>query len=167
MTPLKRAGVWTVSVAAAALVAAIAAPGRRGAVVSAAIIAILAEAMLELTRVARPSAAPTAPDWDRFRSPASPGHIRPSDLQRLERALGWGRYSAADFNYQVRPVLRGLLVSRLRERHGVDLDAQPPPARPALSPELCETVVLRREPTDGRVIQTRDVERLVTEIEAL
>lgn len=150
-----------------AAVAAVAAPGRRGVVVSAAIVAILAEAMLELTRVARPASGPAAPEWDRIRRVASVGPKRPSDLERLERALGWGRYSTADFNHQVRPVLRGLLAARLREHLSVDLDTEPELARPYVSPDLWETIVVKREPTEGPVLQTSDVERLVTEIEAL
>jgi len=75
---------------------------------------------------------------------------RPTDLEKLERSLGWMSYSAAEYDNRVRPVLRRAASSRLGQ-------ADPPPALTQLMSEV---------PTEGSVT-TSDIEAIVTQIERL
>jgi hypothetical protein len=92
---------------------------------------------------------------------------RPADLERIERRLGWGRYSTGDFNYRVRPMLRRLVAHRLREGHSIDLDDAGDRARALVSTELWDHVIAKQSPDSDGVIRTADIERMVEEIEAL
>jgi hypothetical protein len=164
---IKRFLSWTIAVAVIAVILGIALPGHRGLVFSAGVVALLAGGLAELAQSARSASESEEVDWTEIRTPERPREERPSDLEHLERTLGWGRYSSADFRHQVRPVLRGLVTLRLREGHGVDLDASPDDARRLLSPNLWDAVVAPADPTSEHIVRTVDVARLVDEIEVL
>jgi hypothetical protein len=83
---------------------------------------------------------------------------RPADLVRCERIFGWGSYASSDFDDTVRPALRALINARLE----TDGAASPP------ADEL--HVLLGDTPAEavyGRVVTSRDLERIVEQMEAL
>jgi hypothetical protein len=69
---------------------------------------------------------------------------RPTDLEKLERALGWRVYDGAEFDARVRPLLANLI----EHRGGSEAEA--------------EAILDHRER-----ITTDDIELMVTGIEAL
>jgi hypothetical protein len=130
-------------------------------------MALLALLLFQMGATAYRLAATHGSAWQRVRDvPARPVE-RPADLARIERALGWGQYSVADFNYRVRPMLRRLVAQRLRESRAVDLDADAAPARALVSDELWAYVIYKRPPESEGVIRTADIARMVDEIEGL
>lgn len=70
--------------------------------------------------------------------------VRPSDLERLERALGWRSYEAAEFDVRVRPLLDDLV----RHRGGSEREAD---------------AIL----SHGERVTTEDIRRMVSRIESL
>jgi hypothetical protein len=140
------------------------APGHRPLVIAAGVMAALACALLQMGQVAQ-SLAGEGRAWDRVRTTPVASERRPSDLEQLERVLGWGQYSPGDFNYEVRPLLRRLVAHRLNESLGVDIETRPEAARPIVSNELWELIVAKQPVEAGRVIRTEDIARFVDEIE--
>lgn len=155
-----------VAILAGAVAGAVWAPGHRQLVVSAAVMTALAALLVEMGRTAQALSA-EGRAWSHVRHEGVLSERRPSDLEQLERVLGWGRYSPGDFNYEVRPLLLRLVTHRLVESHGVDADARPDAARALLSDDLWELVVAKLPPETGRVVQTEDIVHLVDEIEAI
>ena len=74
----------------------------------------------------------------------SPRAARPSDLEKLERSLGWRTYESAEFDVRVRPLLSDLI----RHRGGSEADV--------------EEILGHHER-----ITTPDLDRMVGRIEAL
>ena len=74
----------------------------------------------------------------------APRPVRPSDLEKLERSLGWRTYDAAEFDVRVRPLLGDLI----RHRGGSEADV--------------DAILVRSER-----VTTADLDRMVTRIEAL
>ena len=70
-----------------------------------------------------------------------PQHVRPMDLERLERMTAWGRLSASRVDLTIRPVLREIAIARLRQR-GIELDRDDH-ARELLGERLWELVKAR------------------------
>ena len=130
-------------------------------------MALLAVLLFEMVAVAYRDAAMRASSWERVRHVAVHKSERPPDLERIERGLGWERYSAGDFNYRVRPMLRRLVTARLRERHGIDIERDTAATRVVVSNELWDHVVAKQPPESEGVITTADIARMVDEIEAL
>jgi hypothetical protein len=145
----------------------IAAPGRRPLVVSIGVMAALALMLVEMGRAARSLAGKEGSAWARVRATPALAENRPSDLEQLERVLGWGRYSLGDFNFEARPLLRRLVAQRLLVAHGVDIDARPEAARPIVSSELFDLLVAKQPVEVPRVIRTDDIVRMVDEIEGI
>ena len=164
MRPSRRLVTALATVALVTVMGLLWAPGHRTLVVSAAAMVGLAALLLEMGRTAL-ALSSEGPGWARvLRKPAA-RERRPSDLEQLERVLGWGQYAPGDFNYEVRPLLRRLVAQRVLERHGVDLDARPDAARAIVSAELWDLVVSKQSSEEGRVIRTVDITRMVDEIE--
>lgn len=167
MTAARRMTTLGTTVAAGILVGTVAAPGHRPLVVAAGVVVFLAGSLLEIWRALAARVPRDGGAWERVRATPPAYERRPSDLEQLERVLGWGRYAPGDFNYQVRPILRRLVAHRLLEQHGVDVDRGPDAARAHVSPELWDLVVAKQAPDGSRVLTTDDVERLVDDIEAI
>ena len=141
-------------------------PRWRATVVAAAGLVLVAAVVARLGRwlgAARPE-GPSA--FERARRPAEASSRRPPDLEALERTLSWGTYSESDFDHRVRPLLRRLVAHRLREGHGVDLEADPARARALLTPALRRLEERGARAGDARV-RTADIASLLDEIEAL
>jgi hypothetical protein len=73
-----------------------------------------------------------------------PRPTRPSDLEKLERSIGWKAYDGAEFDARVRPLLADLV----RHRGGTESDVE---------------AIL----THTARVTTGDIERIVDHIEAL
>ena len=78
-------------------------------------------------------------------------------------------YEPSYFDFRVRPILRELIRHRVRERHGIDLEADPAAGIGRIDRELLDLASPRKaEDIYGRVnIETHDIARMVTRIEAL
>lgn len=144
----------------------IAAPGHRSLVLSIGVMSVLACVLVEMGRAAH-ALSSRGHAWARVRETPALREKRPSDLEHLERVLGWGQYSPGDFNYEVRPLLRRLVAHRLVQAHGIDLDTRPGAARDIVSTELWDSVVAKQPAEAARVIRTDDVVRMVDEIEEI
>ena len=150
----------------AAIVGFVSVPGHRPLIVAAAVMVALACVLLEMGRVAARLSDETQA-WARVRATPALLERRPSDLEQLERVLGWGKYSPGDFNYEVRPLLRRLVAHRLSQARGIDVDARPDAARTVMSAELWDLVVAKEPVEAERVIRTVDIARMVEEIEEI
>lgn len=93
----------------------------------------------------------------------------PEDLKRLERGLGWMSYEPSYFDFRVRPILRDLIVHRVRERLDIDLAQDLSSGAGRVDPELLNLVSTRKadELYGRRNIETPDLDRMITRIEAL
>ena len=93
----------------------------------------------------------------------------PEDLRRLERGLGWMSYEPSYFDFRVRPLLRELIVHRARERLDIDLAGDLSAGSGRIDPELLNLVSKRKaeELYGRRNIETPDLDRMITRIEAL
>jgi hypothetical protein len=127
-------------------------PNARATILQVAVLLMLAIAMSELASRALPK--PARRRWlldGSLTEDAVKAH-RPNDLADLERALGWRSYEAREFRNRVQPVFRELVTYRLGAKGAV------PPGLTALMDDDA--------PAPDRVT-TRDLTRLVDEIEAL
>jgi hypothetical protein len=167
MSPDRRSARWIAGVAVLTTIGIIVLPGHRAAVLGAGVMLILGLLLIEIGGAANRLAPGRDALWERVRRVASPKGARPADLERIERGLGWGRYSTGDFNYRVRPLLRRLTVQRLRESHGVDAEKRPEDARAVVTAELWNLVIDKQPAEAERVIGTADIARMVDEIEAI
>jgi hypothetical protein len=158
---------WTAIVAVATAAVAIVVPGQRAVIVGAGVMATLALVLVEMSGIAYRMTTRRSSAWDRVRAVHTPAPQRPADLERIERRLGWGRYSAGDFNYRVRPMLRRLAEHRLRDRHRVEIDPRPEEARAHVGDELWQLVIAKEPPESERVIGTAEIARMVDEIERI
>ena len=148
--------------ALAAAVAAAMLPFARAAIAAAAsllFVALVAAQIIAWSTSLRPT-GPRA--YDRALQRPSESPERPSDLEELERALGWGSYPRRDFDHRVRPVLERMLAYRLSSSKG----PSDGPAR--IVDRLLEE---ERGPHAGRSqerwIGTEALARVVDRIEAL
>lgn len=93
----------------------------------------------------------------------------PEDLRRLERGLGWMSYEPSYFDFRVRPLLRELIVHRVRERLDINLTEDLAAGVGRIDPELLNLASPRKaeELYGRRNIETTDLARMITRIEAL
>jgi hypothetical protein len=100
--------------------------------------------------------------------PDIPRTARPEDLERLERALGWRTYSPQDFDYEVRPLLRQLIVHNARSRRGVELIPDATAGTGVIDDELVAVAAgVPAEDLFGDAVRTRDLDRLLEKIESM
>jgi hypothetical protein len=88
------------------------------------------------------------------------------DLVFLEERLSWGSVDRQRFDDRVRPQLVRLTAERVRQRYGVDLLDDPDRGRPIVGEELWTFLTAPADP-GGRPIGHREIERLISRIEAL
>lgn len=96
----------------------------------------------------------------------APAPGRPRDLAKLERSAGWSVYTIVDFDLRVRPVLDRIVRHRLQEHRHVNVDASPSEARRILGERLGWIITGERPPVE-RLVRSNDIERFVSDIEAL
>jgi hypothetical protein len=142
-------------------------PGWAGIAVGATALWVFAAGLLLFGRLVRSTTGRVS--WvERLLRMPSRSEYRPADLEQLERTLGWKAYSGPDFDYRVRPLLGTLIRHRLRDRHGIDVDADHHRAIEVAGSDLVELTVSQHvgRPTD-RTMRTPDIQRLVERIAAL
>jgi hypothetical protein len=93
---------------------------------------------------------------------------RPEDLVRLEHSLGWRSYSPRDFDYEVRPLLRELIVHRARSRRGIELLPDTRTGAGVIDEELIDLASGKSvEELYGGTVNTNDISRCLRKIEQL
>ena len=159
-----RIGALIVAVISASFAGAIALPAWRSAILSAGIALVAGTVMLQIIGGAgRPSFAQTSVFDEALRRPRL-RPSRPSDLEALERILGWRLYSPEEFDHRLRPLIVRIARRLVLERHGVDAAVAPEAAAAHLSPRLGS--ILRGEETRGTT-GTPELTEIVRELEAL
>lgn len=106
------------------------------------IYVLVVGALALLTLVAATAyAAGTAPsEFERALVPRQRRHMRPDDLERLERQVALSQENAFDFHSRLRPALIAATSATLWRTHGVDLASEPERARGLLPPEVWDVV---------------------------
>jgi len=89
-----------------------------------------------------------------------------ADLYFLEYRLSWGSVERARFEQRVRPLLIRIADERLRQRHGVDFNADPKQARKIVGEELWQ-LMTRAPIIEGKPPSHREVTSLVTAVEQI
>jgi len=92
---------------------------------------------------------------------------RPEDLVRLEHSLGWRTYSPRDFDYEVRPLLRDLILHGARSRRGIELLADVHVASGVIDDELIDLVAGKPVELYGDRVRTTDIDRCLKKIEQI
>ena len=164
----ERAVMTAIFLSACAVALGLVIPGRRQTIALLWILALLGYGLLELNARSRGLVRERS-RFDNLLEDPPRERLAPEDLRRFERALGWMTYEPSYFDFRVRPILRELIKHRARERLGVDLDADPGSGRDRIDRELLALVSDRKaESIYGRSnIETSDIARMVTRIEAL
>jgi hypothetical protein len=113
---------------------------------------------------------PRTPPFERLipRQPAR--ETRVLQLEGLEGRLGGGSPNAFDLYHRIRPLVQQIVVARLAQGYGVDLETRPERAQRLVGPQTWELIRPDLEPpTDswGRTWSVRETEALVTELEQL
>jgi hypothetical protein len=93
------------------------------------------------------AALPPSPERRRAKRRTAPVH-RPEDLERIERLVVAGRYSALEVHSRLSPMLREIAITRLGPC-GIALDRSPAAARERLGEELFELVRGDRPPPEN------------------
>ncbi|HYM50408.1 MAG TPA: hypothetical protein VET65_07510 [Candidatus Limnocylindrales bacterium] len=110
-----------------------------------AIVAAGAAGLLVILRRARrrlPGSIPSA--FDAALTLAPQPAAAADEFESFRRALEGARHSAYDVHYRLRPLLRDLASSRLRQRRGIELDAEPDLAATVLGEEAFALLRERR-----------------------
>lgn len=143
-------------------------PGRRHTIVLMWVLAMLAYGLLEMNARSRGLVRERS-RFDKLLEDPQREPFVPDDLRRLERGLGWMTYEPSYFDFRVRPILRDLIRHRVRERLGIDLEADPGAASGRIERELLDLASDRKahEIYGHANIETPDILRMVTRIEAL
>lgn len=143
-------------------------PDRRHEVLVLWILALLAYGLLEANAHSRRLVEEGSSFEDLLADPVEERRA-PEDLRRLERGLGWMSYEPSYFDFRVRPILRGFIHHRARERMGLDLEEHPEDATGRLDPELIGLLSERKaaELYGHRNLHTPDIARMITRIEQL
>lgn len=160
----RAAAVSAVAVVAAYVVGHLV-PGHRATIVAIAVLLLFAGGLLTLTG-SLVGMRERRSRFDRLLDEPVQAPGQPRDLLRLERSAGWSVYSIVDFDLRVRPVLDRIIRHRLHEHRHVDVEASPDEARRILGDRLGWIVDGERPPVE-RLVRSSDIERFVTEIEAL
>ena len=132
------------------------------------ILALLAYGLLEINAGSR-MLIRDATAFDRVLAEDHPEVQVPEDLRRLERGLGWMSYEPSYFDFRVRPLLKELIVHRARERLDLDLTTDLASGVGRIDPELLNLASAKKaeELYGHRNIETSDLDRMITRIEAL
>lgn len=162
---LWRAVALSVMVVIAAYVVGQLIPGHRATVVAIAVLLLFAGGLLTLTG-SLVGMRERRSRFERLLEDPAPAPARPRDLLRLECSAGWSVYSIVDFDLRVRPVLDRIIRHRLQEHRHMDVESSPDQARQILGDHLGWIVTGEHPPVD-RLVRSSDIERFVTEIEAL
>jgi hypothetical protein len=88
--------------------------------------------------------------FDEARRAEPPEEEPLADLARIEREVTLGVANAYDLHYRLRPRIRAIVMSRLADRRGIDLDRQPEAAQAAVQPAVWELVRPDRRPPRDR-----------------
>jgi hypothetical protein len=158
----------TIFFSGTAIVVAAFFPNRRYEALMIWIVAMLAYGLLEINSSSRVLIR-EATAFERVLAVEEKEAHVPEDLRRLERGLGWISYEPGYFDFRVRPLLRELIVHRARRRLNIDLSQDPAAGIGQVDPELLNLVSTKKaEQLYGtRNIETRDLDRMITRIEAL
>lgn len=163
-----RAALSLLPLALVALVASILNPSWRSVIVAVSVMAGFV-ALAARTTGTLAAFAPHRPGpFDRaLESPRGrPG--RPSDLEAIERAVGWRKYSRRDFELRVRPLLRRLIAYKLSATRRIDVGREPEAARRALPADLHWVMDDNWTPRDPELaVDTSDIADVVDAIDAL
>jgi hypothetical protein len=155
----------------AAVVALIAVRGRTELVLDAYVLVLGAFFLGVLVgRIRRANPVATASPFERALAGTSSRGERLPDLEQVERELALARQTAADLHFRLRPRLRVIAARLLHIRRGIELDAEPDPARRALGDELWELVRADREPPtrrDAPGLQLSTAEHMIAALERL
>lgn len=164
----ERVVATTIFLSACAVMLGLVLPGRRTTILLLWVLAMLGYALLELNARSRALIRELS-RFDSLLEDPERERLIPEDLRRLERGLGWMTYEPSYFDFRVRPILRELIKHRAREHHGIDLDTDPEAGRGLIDRELLALVSARKaEQIYGRAnIETHDIARMITRIEAL
>ena len=143
-------------------------PDRRYEILMFGMLAVLAYGLLEINAGNRMMVR-EATAFDRVLAEEEPVTHVPEDLRRLERGLGWMSYEPGYFDFRVRPILKELIVHRARERLDIDLSGDLAAGVGRIDPELLNLVSDKKAEHlyGSRNIETRDLDRMITRIEAL
>jgi hypothetical protein len=156
---------------AAAVVLAVALPGRTELLLRVYVLALAAVVLARLWALLRAELPPRhVSAFDRaLRRPARRPERLP-ELEKIEREVALGAATAFDLHYRLRPSLRRIAGELLAARRGIDLDGDPEAARRALGDEAWELVRPDREPPRerfGRGIELGALGTVVSSLEAL
>ncbi len=161
-------GTRCVALLVASFVAGALFPTRRELIAAVTIVLLLAVALVALKARARGLVAPRRSRFEEALRARGRRAGRPEDLERCERALGWRVYAPRDFDHHVRPLLRALVVHRVKERLGIDLEADPSAGVGAVDAELLALAGdVSSESLFDRNLVTSDIARYLERIEDL
>lgn len=155
----------------AAVVVAVALPGRAELVLHVYVLVLAAIVLARLVaalRASLPAQAVSRFDAGLRRRPERPRRL--PELEKMEREVALGSATAFDLHYRLRPSVRRIAGELLAARRGIDLDAEPERARRALGEEAWELVRGDREPPRDRFARGLDpgsLGRVVSALEAL
>ncbi len=90
-----------------------------------------------------------------------------ADLYFLEYRLSWGSVDRQRYEQRVRPLLQRVATERLLQRHGADLHRDPDRCREIVSEDLWTLLISQGATQTKRPPTPREVERLVSAIEAI
>ncbi|HUH15926.1 MAG TPA: hypothetical protein VML35_08585 [Gaiellaceae bacterium] len=154
----------------AAIVVAVALPGRTELVVRVYALVLAALVLARLVAALR-AALPRSPSaFDGALRRAGQPAERLPELAKFEREVALGASTAFDLHYRLRPSLRRIAGELLAARRSIDLDGDPEAARRALGEEAWELVRADREPPRerfGRGIELASLGTVVSSLEAL
>ena len=164
----ERIVITSIFFGAVAIAVAVILPDRRHEVLMFWVLTMLAYGLMEINSHNR-LLLREANAFDRVLHTEEREHLVPEDLRRLERGLGWMSYEPSYFDFRVRPLLRELIVHRVRERLDIDLDKDLSAGAGRVDAELLNLVSKRKadELYGRRNIETPDLDRMITRIEAL
>jgi hypothetical protein len=152
------------TVAAAVLAVAYSLAGVGGLLIALTVIAVIGV----LTAAMRVPRAPALHSRNRRPVPVVNAPYR--TYRRIAEQLSWARVSPRHYDVVTRPLLQGLMASRLAERHGVDVHRSPDAARAVVGEDVWHWLDPAR-PASGTSrppgLDPRDLVTLVDRLEAL
>jgi hypothetical protein len=92
----------------------------------------------------------------------------PQRLREIERLVAYSRWSAADYEERLRPILYDIARQRLSAYRSVAVGADPAAARAVLGDRVWTLIApVQHDAADQRVITIADLELVVTALEGL